>query len=174
MMDLKKAAKAVRKEKNLFMKENPNSPLTSYQKKLFKKLRYFPYDPNYRFEGSIEEFEDQAEIEIATNKGEMRKYRLFGKFSFELKGQQLVLRIFQSLDGSLFFVPFADVTSGKETYGAGRYVELEKKAGKKWVLDLNYAYNPYCAYNDKWICPLVPPINRLAIRVEAGEKTFEE
>ncbi|MFQ5977209.1 MAG: DUF1684 domain-containing protein [Candidatus Heimdallarchaeota archaeon] len=173
-MNMKKAAKAVRKEKNLFMKKDRNSPLTSYQKKLFKKLRYFPYDPKYRFEGSIEEFEDKAEIEIATNKGEMRKYRLFGKFSFEVNGQQLVLHIFQSLDGDFFFVPFVDGTSGKETYGAGRYAELEEIAPQKWVLDLNYAYNPYCAYNDKWICPLVPPINRLAIRVEAGEKTFAE
>jgi uncharacterized protein (DUF1684 family) len=171
-MDFPQLVKRLRKEKDKFMKTDSNSPLTPKQKKKFKKLDYFPYDPKYRFKGPIEHFEDKAEIEIGTNKGELRKYRLFGKFSFEIDGQQAALHIFQSLDETHFFVPFVDETSGNETYGAGRYVELEELEPGVWELDLNLAYNPYCAYNDNWICPLVPPINRLSIRVEAGEKIF--
>ncbi|MFX0116431.1 MAG: DUF1684 domain-containing protein [Candidatus Hodarchaeota archaeon] len=172
MMDLPQLAKRLRKEKDKFMKDDSNSPLTPKQKKKFKKIDYFPYEPKYRFEGAIEHFEDKTEVEIGTNKGELRKYRLFGKFSFEINGQQLALHIFQSLDETHFFVPFMDATSGNETYGAGRYVELEELEPDIYVLDFNFAYNPYCAYNDSWSCPLVPPINRLPLRVEAGEKTF--
>ncbi len=173
-MDWDQTIEKMRKEKNKFMKKDPQSPLTSKQKKKFKKLNYFPYDPKYRFEGAIEEFPEKSTVEIGTNKGNIRQFRLFGKFPFEVDGQPLALHIFQSLDDTHFFVPFMDETSNKETYGAGRYLELEKVGPGLWVLDFNLAYNPYCAYNDSWSCPLVPPINRLPIRIEAGEQIFDQ
>jgi uncharacterized protein (DUF1684 family) len=173
-MDWDLAIEKIRKEKDNFMKKDPQSPLTPKQKKKFKKLSYFPYDPKYRFEGAIEEFPEKSTIEIGTSKGDIRQYRLFGKFPFEIDDQSLALHIFQSLDETHFFVPFIDETANKETYGAGRYLELEKEGPESWVLDFNLAYNPFCAYNDSWSCPLVPPINRLPVRVEAGEQVFDK
>jgi hypothetical protein len=90
-----------------------------------------------------------------------------------VEGQEAALQVYESVDqpGS-FFIPFVDATAPEETYGAGRYLEPEEVHRDELLLDFNFAYNPYCAYNDRWSCPFPPPENRLKVRVEAGEKSF--
>ncbi len=87
-----------------------------------------------------------------------------------MEGQEAELTLYSNQDG--FFLPFADNLAGKETYPAGRYIEPEQLADGKFLVDFNLAYNPYCAYNDAWSCPLTPAENRLKVAIRAGEKIF--
>jgi hypothetical protein len=83
------------------------------------------------------------------------------------------LQVYQDPEGGDFFLPFVDATAPEETYGAGRYLDVEAPRDGKFLIDFNYAYNPYCAYNDKWSCPIPPKENRLKVQIEAGEKNFK-
>ena len=172
-----------REEKDFFFKGHPQSPLTHEQKHSFTKMDYFPVNKNYRFEVELNEFKDKRHIEMQTSTGEIQDYIDYGTVSFDVKGKKIdedatkgtkvTLHIYiNSRNPNYYFVPFWDLTvQTKETYGAGRYIELEP-TGEKFILDFNKAYNPYCAYNERWTCPLVPPDNRLNVRIEAGEKNF--
>jgi hypothetical protein len=110
---------------------------------------------------------------MTTSTGSVKEYYKYGQFSFEVNGQPVTLQVYQDLDRNYFFLPFVDATAPDETYGAGRYLDLEPEQGNTFTIDFNYAYNPYCAYNDRWNCPIPPKENRLAIRIEAGEKNFK-
>ena len=90
-----------------------------------------------------------------------------------MDGQSATLQIYQDPEDGYFFLPFVDSTAPEETYGAGRYLEIEPAAGGQFLIDFNTAYNPYCAYNGNWACPLPPRENYLKIRIEAGEKNFK-
>jgi uncharacterized protein len=159
-----------RAEKDRFFATGRQSPLTSEQKKDFKGLNYFPENPALRLEVTVEEFPEKEEIQMQTSTGDVQQYQRYGRFQFEVDGQPAQLTLYS--DGGSFFLPFADSLAGTETYGAGRYLEPEDLGGKRFLVDFNLAYNPYCAYNDAWSCPLTPFENRLKVPIRAGEKNF--
>lgn len=163
----------IRREKDEYFKNSPYSPLTETQKLNFHGLSYFPVDPKYRFELKLNEFQNKAKIKIITSKGTEQEYIRYGYFEFEIDGEKCTLSVFKQPNSTYLFLPFKDQTSGNETYGAGRYLEIEKIKKNKYLLDFNLAYNPYCAYNDNWVCPLVPFENILRVPIYAGEKKLE-
>ena len=107
---------------------------------------------------------------MQTTTGSVQIYERFGKFKFNVDGQEAELTIYSSETG--FFLPFADSLAGAETYGAGRYLEPETIGNGKFHIDFNLAYNPYCAYNEHWTCPVTPRENRIKVPIRAGEKVF--
>jgi len=159
-----------RKSKDDFFAHEPQSPLTAQQKRNFKGLNYFPPNPALRVEVQVEEFPVKQQIEMQTTTGEIQVYQRFGRFQFSVDGQPAELTIYSSEDG--YFLPFVDSLLGKETYPAGRYLEPEPLVNGRFLVDFNLAYNPYCAYNDYWSCPLTPFENRLKVPIRAGEKLF--
>ncbi len=159
-----------REEKDDFFKRSRQSPLTREQKGSFTGLKYFPENPELRLEVTVEEFPEKQDIEMQTSSGDIQKYRRYGHFKFIVDGQQAELTLYGD-DGS-FFLPFADSLAGTETYGAGRYLEPERLDDNRFLVDFNLAYNPYCAYNEAWSCPLTPFENRLKVPIRAGEKLF--
>lgn len=162
--------KEFRAEKDEFFASHPQSPLSHAQKHTFNGLKYFPENPALRLEVTVEVFPTQEMVSIQTSGGVPQTYQRYGRFKFGVDGQAAELTLYSSQDG--FFLPFADSLAGRETYPAGRYLEVEKMSGGKFRVDFNLAYNPYCAYNDQWSCPLTPAENRLKVAIRAGEKIF--
>jgi len=156
--------------KDEFFTQDPQSPLTREQKRAFHGLEYFPEAPDLRFELQVEEFDQKDEIEMQTSTGDVQSYTRYGRIRFPVEGQEAELTIYANPDG--FFLPFVDSLAGKETYPAGRYLEPELLPDGKFLIDFKLAYNPYCAYNDLWSCPLTPFENRLKVPIRAGEKNF--
>jgi len=159
---------AFRLEKDNFFAHHPQSPLTGEQKRSFQGLAYYPEAPELRFELGVDVFSDRTEIEMQTSTGDLQSYIRYGKIRFPVEGQDVELTIYANENG--FFLPFVDSLAGVETYPAGRYLEPELASGGKFLVDFNLAYNPYCAYNDQWSCPLTPFENRLKVPIRAGEK----
>jgi len=160
----------VRMNKDRFFATDPHSPLTQAQRSEFKGLSYFPENPDLRFQVGIEESPTQAKVEMMTTTGDTQTYTRHGRITFSVDGQMAVLTVFANQHG--FFLPFADSLAGKETYAAGRYLELKLLGKGKFLVDFNVAYNPYCAYNEAWSCPVTPAENRLKLPIRAGEKIF--
>jgi uncharacterized protein len=160
----------LRVEKNDFFLKHPQSPLTREQKSNFKGLNYFAENQSLRLEVQVEEFSDKTHFQMQTTTGGVQEYQKYGKFKFNVNGQEVELTIYQSEHG--FFLPFVDALAGKETYPAGRYLEPELLVANRFFVDFNLAYNPYCAYNEMWSCPITPAENRLEVAIEAGEKLF--
>lgn len=160
-----------RTEKDEFYARHPQSPLTPEQKRNFKGLAYFPENDALRLEVKVERFEDQQPVMMQTSTGGVQEYNRYGRFHFQSEGQPAELTIYQSNNG--FFLPFADSLAGEETYPAGRYLEPEPLPGDRFLVDFNLAYNPYCAYNEMWSCPITPAENRLKVPIRAGEKVFD-
>jgi len=161
-----------RKEKDEFFGHHPQSPLTPDQRRTFKGLEYFPENDSLRLEVQVEPFEDQPAMRMQTSTGGVQEYVRYGKFKFQVDGEAAELTLYQSEQG--YFLPFVDSLAGKETYPAGRYLEPEPLPGNRFLVDFNIAYNPYCAYNEVWSCPITPAENRLKVPVRAGEKLFHE
>lgn len=161
-----------RKEKDEFFRTDRQSPLTKEQKEEFKGLYYFPENDQLRFELPLEKFSENEKIEMQTSTGDIQEYVRYGMIKFPVDGQEAELTIFADPNG--FFLPFVDSLANKETYGAGRYLEPIPLEGGKFLIDFNLAYNPYCAYNESWSCPLTPFENRLKLPIRAGEKVFHE
>ncbi|MFN8435947.1 MAG: DUF1684 domain-containing protein [Anaerolineales bacterium] len=161
-----------RAEKNEFFGSHPQSPLTREQKKEFHGLNYFPENEALRLEVKVEEFPVKDALVMQTTTGGVQHYERFGKFSFDADGQTVELTLYRSEQG--FFLPFVDSLAGSETYPAGRYLDPEPLPGGRFFIDFNLAYNPYCAYNEMWSCPITPAENRLKVPIRAGEKLFHE
>ncbi len=159
-----------RKMKDDFFANEGQSPLTPGQKKDFKGLKYFPPNNELALDVDVEEFPDKQEVRMQTTTGEVQVYERYGKFTFSVDGQPVELTIYHSDDG--FFLPFVDSLASRETYPAGRYLEPEPLGNNRFHVDFNYAYNPYCAYNEYWSCPLTPFENHLKVPIRAGEKLF--
>jgi uncharacterized protein (DUF1684 family) len=159
-----------RKMKDDFFAHDGQSPLTPGQKKEFKGLNYFPPNPDLDLIVSIEEFPEKQRIEMQTTTGDIQVYERYGKFSFTFDSQTAELTIYHSNTG--YFLPFVDSLARKETYPAGRYLEPEELGNNRFRVDFNMAYNPYCAYNEYWSCPLTPFENHLKVPIRAGEKLF--
>ena len=161
-----------REEKDAFFQRHPQSPLTPDQKRGFTGLNYFPENDALRLEVTVDPLNDQQPIQMQTSTGGVQSYIRYGRFHFQVEGQEAELTIYQNENG--FFLPFVDSLAGKETYPAGRYLEPEPLPDNHFFVDFNLAYNPYCAYNEMWSCPITPPENRLKIPIHAGEKLFQE
>jgi len=159
-----------RKEKDDFFGKHPQSPLTREQKQGFQGLNYFPENTSLSLEALVEEFPVKERIGMQTTTGDAQVYERFGRFRFQAEGGEAVLTIYQGPNG--FFLPFVDSLAGRETYPAGRHLEPEPLPGNRFLVDFNLAYNPYCAYNEMWSCPITPIENRLKVPIRAGEKIF--
>ena len=112
-------------------------------------------------------------LEMDTSTGEKQTYVRAGKITFQVEGAAAELYLYSSEDPHQLFLPFRDATSGKETYGAGRYLDVELNEDGTVQVDFNYAYNPYCAYNEDWSCPIPPVANWLEVPIAAGEMAYE-
>ncbi len=165
-----------RKSKDEFFATDEYSPLTSQQRKQFRSLEYYDENPQLQLTVQLKEFPDQEKelTEIVTSTGDSNTQIRWGKFNFLVDGQEVSLTVFRGVDEEEFFLPFADSTSGSETYGAGRYLDVVPLLDGHYLIDFNYAYNPYCAYNPNWSCPIPPPGNRLKVPILAGEKMFPD
>lgn len=161
-----------RAEKDDFFRMHPQSPLLPEQKKNFTGLNYFPEDEALRLEVQVEPLKDQEPMQMQTSTGGVQTYTRYGRLKFQVDGKDAELTIYENEHG--FFLPFVDSLAGKETYPAGRYLEPDALSGNRFLVDFNLAYNPYCAYNEIWSCPITPPENRLKVPIRAGEKLFHE
>ena len=161
-----------RAEKDEFFRNHSQSPLTHEQKRSFKGLNYFPENDALRLEVQVEPLNDANPFLMQTSTGGVQEYVRYGKFKFPVDAQEVELTIYASEGG--FFLPFVDSLAGTETYPAGRYLEPEVLPGNRFLVDFNTAYNPYCAYNEMWSCPITPAENRLKLPIRAGEKLFHE
>ncbi len=162
-----------RREKDEFFKHDPQSPLTPDQRKTFESLKYYPGNPALRLVTAVEEYATKQPVTMITSTGSVQDYLKYGQFTFEVNGEKATLQVYQDPDQGHLFLPFVDATAG-ETYEAGRYLEIEQLTGGRFLIDFNLAYNPYCAYNPNWTCPIPPKENRLSVKIEAGEKKFHE
>ena len=161
----------IRREKDQFFANHHHSPLTPDQRRVFVGLDYYPPNPDMRFEVPVEVFNSDESIQIPTSTGEFQTYTRYGRFYFSLEGEDAALTLYRNEHG--YFLPFVDALAGIETYPAGRYLEVDQLLDGKFLVDFNQAYNPYCAYNDYWSCPLTPFENRLKVPIRAGEKIFK-
>ena len=167
-----------RKERDAFFKNHQRSPLLPQDKRHFKGLKYYPFAPRYVLSGKIERFifhinNPKYYATFLTNKGTNKRYLRYGKFHFTLNGKEYTIEIYKSILSDYLFIPFKDKTNEKETYGGGRYIDAEILPDYKMVLDFNMAYNPSCAYNEKFVCVLPPRENMLDIEIRAGEKNYK-
>ena len=165
-----------RKQKEQFFAESPRSPIPGDQQEDFPGLEYFPVDESLRFELELHEHDEKESLVVETTTGNEQEYLRWGEFRFEVDGEAVTLQAYKGdPDEDRLWVPFRDETSGEETYGAGRYIDLERDHHYRdgvWVLDFNHAYNPTCAYNEAYECPLIPTENWLEVPIEAGEKSY--
>jgi uncharacterized protein len=150
------------------------SPVPPAKRSELLPLRYFPPDSSYSVPAVLKLADDRPVFEMPTSTGAPRKMQLVGTLQFSLQGQPHSLGAFVE-DGTEqiqnLFVPFSDMTTGTETYPAGRYLDLRPTATGYYTIDFNRAYNPYCAYNASYECPFPPPSNRLKLPIRAGEKS---
>lgn len=162
-----------RRSKDQFAGQDDQSPLTPEQQKDFHGLNYFDENPSLNLVLDVDTFDKPETIEMQTSTGDIAEYIRWGRVSFDVEGESAELTLYKDSDGHSVFLPFADATSGSETYGAGRYIDVLVSHDGKASVDFNYAYNPYCAYNEMWSCPLTPSENRLKVPIRAGEKNFK-
>ena len=161
-----------RRSKDHFVQHDPQSPLTGAQKAAFSGLSYFEEEQSLRLSLQTEPYPEQEIIEMQTTVGGIASYLRWAKIAFSVDSAPAELTVYKRTSDGSFFLPFADSTSGDETYGAGRYVEPQSQPDGTLLVDYNYAYNPYCAYNEAWACPITPAENRLRVPIRAGEKNF--
>ena len=166
-----------REAKDRFFAKYPQSPLPFEGRKRFKGLDYFPPDPAYRFELELHEHEEKRVIRMAYTKGQEQDFLRWGEFRFKVGDEEQAIQAYKGNPAEeRLFILFRDATSGKETYGAGRYLDLEPDRDQttegKWILDFNKAYNPWCVYSKDYTCPLVPQENWLEVPICAGEKNY--
>jgi uncharacterized protein len=174
-VDYPDAVRAYRADKDEAFRTSRNSPLPVADRASFSGLPYFAVDASLHFEGlTLESYagDEPTSFQIPTSDGRLRPAERAGTFGFEIGGvrHRLTAYTFQGGGPESVFVPFLDVTSGAETYGAGRYLDIDQEDDGTYALDFNLAYHPSCVYDVKYSCPLTPTENRLPIRIEAGER----
>jgi uncharacterized protein (DUF1684 family) len=163
-----------RKAKDDIFKIEPQSPLDRQQQKTFAGLNYYPENPDLRLDLDLEKVPEPEQVILPTSTGDQQEYWHVGQIRFAVQGQAAILQVYLAVDGGEYFIPFVDATAPADTYAAGRYLEPEGLGDGRLHVDFNLAYNPYCAYNDRWSCPIPPPQNRLSVRIEAGEKKYHD
>jgi len=168
-----------RKEKNEWMKKNPTSPFNYKGKVEFHDLNYFDVDPDFVFKSKLFEYEPKDTVTIYGTKGEERKAVRYGYVKFNYYGKENRINVYQSnsRDGMIYYsIWFTDLTTNKESYGVGRYIDFEKHEDPDYVyeIDFNLAYNPYCAYSPIYSCAIPTKEDFIPISIKAGEKKFHE
>lgn len=168
-----------RRRKDAAFRAIPESPIPASERVSFTGLVYFPPDPTFRATATLTPFERPEVVLLGSTKGDVRPQLRFGELRFTLADRECRLTGYKDAgdpDAEELFVPFRDATTGRETYGAGRYVETEDPGGgsepRAVTLDFNRAYSPWCAYNVNYSCTLPPAENVLPVAVTAGEKTY--
>ena len=159
-----------------FLSDNPAFPLKPEQKKTFQGLNYFSPNIAYKIEAALEVLNQDSVLSMVTTTGEKQKYVRYAYAHFQLESQKMRLTIYKSMDRltkGMLFAPFTDLSNGKETYEGGRYLDVKSNNGNTMILDFNKAYNPYCAYNETYSCPIPPRENHLKMSVLVGEKTYK-
>lgn len=167
---------ALRREKDSFFKADLDSPIPPEDRPAFRGLSYFPADPNYRVRATLARSPKPELVNVTTSTGTPQAYLKYGTLEFKIAGVNLRLVVYKSTDdpySQSLFCPFSDLTSGVETYKSGRYLDLEESGENEHELDFNTAYNPYCAYNSQYTCPIPPRENKLSVRIMAGEKNYK-
>jgi uncharacterized protein len=164
---------------------HPQSALDEEQQRHFRGLNYFPYNPATCVEAELDTNVEPALLNVAMNAEETMTMTTVGRLHFSIEGQAVALSLYWlNIYGGGLFLPFRDTSSPGESYGGGRYLFDTIKGSdflpvpgspgyKRILLDFNYAYNPSCAYNDRWVCPLAPVENRLNVPIRAGEMNFK-
>lgn len=161
-----------RERRDEFMRTHENSPLTESQKANFVPLAYFPYNAALAFDIEPNTEIDHSAMELGTTSGTTVEYIPHSQVSFEVDGESVTLTVFREPGRGRLLIPFKDSTSGDESYGAGRTVDPQERPDGKLSVDFNYAYGPYCQYNDNWTCTLPPFNNWLQVPIRAGEKKY--
>lgn len=169
-----------RRQKDEFFGGSPESPIPEEQQgESFGGLKYYPPDLAFRVEADLVPFPSPEVVMLGSTKGDIRRQLRYAELRFRVMGEDCRLVAFKDADdpgGAELFVPFRDSTSGGETYGAGRYLEVEEEQGseapREVILDFNLAYSPWCAYNVAYSCTLPPPENTLHVAIVAGELTY--
>ena len=174
-----KAVEAFQNEQNSEFGDPKKSPLTEEDLKDFKALDYFPATEKYFVVAQFTRTKKEKPFKMKTSTDRTPEYVKYGELTFSLDGNNLKLNVYKNIELSKkkgfedhLFLPFSDLTSGKETYIGGRYIDLKIPKGDTLAIDFNTAYNPYCAYNHKYSCPIVPLENDLNIEIKAGVKKF--
>ncbi|WP_092208922.1 DUF1684 domain-containing protein [Bizionia echini] len=169
------------RQQNADFKDASKSPLKAKDRKGFKTLDFFPVDSSAIVEATLKRTPDSDWFLMQTTTDRVSNERIYGIVTFELQGRPFELAVYQGQDlmtkagfEDYLFLPFMDNTNGDSTYGGGRYLDLRIPEGDHMIIDFNKAYNPYCAYNAKYSCPIVPRNNYLDIKVEAGVKAFNK
>lgn len=169
------------KEMNADFKDATKSPLKDKDRKVFTGLDFYKFDSTYVVEAKLKRTPDAKPFKMKTTTERRPDYVQYAIISFTLKGKEYKLNIYQNLglldeDGyeDYLFLPFLDDTNGNGSYPGGRYTEARIPEGDTIIVDFNTAYNPYCAYNDKYSCPIVPRANYVGTEIEAGVKAFKK
>ncbi|MCP4460279.1 MAG: DUF1684 domain-containing protein [Cytophagales bacterium] len=162
-----------RGEKEDYLRTNSGSPF-ALEGEEAGSFSYFPVNKKYKVVAKVEKIQKRQISIIQNNDGSSQRYLKYAWLQFELEGSVQKLLVLKPLFGSILFLGFADDTSGDTSYGGGRYLDIGEIKGDRATLDFNLAYNPYCAYSEKFQCPFPPKENILAVRIEAGEKDYEK
>lgn len=172
---------AFQQKMNAEFADSLSSPLSKEDLANFKALDFFPIDEKFIVKAKFVLSRNQRAFKMKTSTERTPMYIKYGELHFTIEGKALQLSVYKNIELGLkpgfkdyLFLPFTDVTSGNETYGAGRYIDLKVPEGDTIIIDFNKAYNPYCAYDYKYSCPKVPSENDLEIAIRAGVKNFHE
>lgn len=167
------------KEMNEFFKDASISPLKEKDLKNFKGLDFFAFDSSYVVNAALIRTPEEKSFKMKTTTDRLPEYIKYGIVTFDLFNKSYSLNIYKNLEDinkegyrEYLFLPFLDDTNGFESYGGGRYIDLDIPEGNNLVIDFNSAYNPYCVYDEKYSCPIVPRDNYLSIKINAGVKAF--
>ncbi len=165
-----------RLEKDEFMRHGRDSPFARPGAPRFTGLKYFEPDPSFHFAAALQRYPTESSVIMTTNEGTRQLYNRVGRFDLVVSGRTVSVQAYQSAerDDRNLFLPFKDATSGRETYGSGRYLDMAVQHDDRYLVDFNYAYNPYCAYAEEYACPLPPAENWLVVPIAAGEKKYRD
>jgi uncharacterized protein (DUF1684 family) len=166
-----------RKMKDVFFAHDWQSPVPPQDRPRFEGLKYYAPDPSYRFELELYDHPEKEVVRMVYSQGNEQDFLRWGEFRFTINGKEQTLQAYKrNQEEETLFVPFKDATSGKETYGAGRYLDIvpdkDRNREGNWILDFNQAYNPWCAYSEAYNCPFVLAENWLEVPILAGEKNY--
>lgn len=177
----KQTSKEFQEELNRDYADSTKSPLTEADLKVFKELDFFPINEKFIVKAQFKRTKKAKVFKMKTSTSRTPEYKKYGELYFTIDGKEYQLNVYQSIDLSkkeeykdYLFLPFSDLTNGKESYIGGRYIDMKIQDAKVWEIDFNKAYNPYCAYNHKYSCPIVPLENDLDVAILAGVKKFHD
>jgi uncharacterized protein len=170
-----------REQKDYEMLNDAKSPILAEEKATFTKLNYYKPDVGFRKEAVFTRFDQATHFLMKTSTERLPEFSIYGVVNFSHKGKNYSLNVYQNIElvkkpgyEKHLFIPFNDETNGKETYGGGRFLDLTETGADTVILDFNQAYNPYCAYNHKYSCPIPPEENNLKTEIKAGEKKWHK